>query len=116
MDGVGAGSVGSVDEQVGAQIGVGRRVAGQVHSGVGLGDVRRGGVRVGVDGDGRDAEVAAGAKDPAGDLAPVGHQHRRDHRRNTPYWVVPLTGALWMADRHIPTTVRVSRGSITPSS
>jgi hypothetical protein len=28
----------------------------------------------------------------------------------------PLTGLLWMADKHRPSTVRVSLGSITPSS
>ena len=36
--------------------------------------------------------------------------------RKTPNFDVPLIGPLAMADRHIPSTVRVSRGSITPSS
>jgi hypothetical protein len=46
---------------------------------VGLGDVRGVRVGVGVDGDGADAEAAAGGEDAAGDLAPVGDQNSGDH-------------------------------------
>jgi hypothetical protein len=34
----------------------------------------------------------------------------------TPKFDAPWIGPLAIADRHIPSTVRVSRGSITPSS
>ena len=42
--------------------------------------------------------------------------HAGPHIRKTPKFDVPSIGPLAMADRHIPNTVRVSRGSITPSS
>ena len=125
VDGVGAGRARGVDEQVGAQVGVGRRGAGQPDGAVGLARVRRVGVGVGVDGDGADAEVAAGAEDPAGDLAAVGDQDSGDHRdrahiRKTPKPASraarPAISRLAMADRQRPSTVRVSRGSMTPSS
>ena len=54
------------------------------------------------------------------DLAAIGNQNSRDHPwahiLKTPKFDVPLIGPLAMADKHIPSTVRVSRGSITPSS
>ena len=117
VHGVGAGGAGGGDDGLGVEIVVG---LGQPHPGVGLGDVRRGGVRVGVDGDGAQAQPAAGGEHPSGDLAAVGNQHSSDshvaHIRKTPKFDVPLIGPLAMADKHIPSTVRVSRGSITPSS
>src|SRR5262249_6096574 len=64
-------------------------------------------------------QPAAGGEHPTGDLAAVGDQHSSNHGahiRKTPKFDVPLIGPLAMADRHIPSTVRVSRGSITPSS
>ena len=96
-------------------------------------DVRGGGVRIGVDGDGADAEPPAGGEHPPGDLAAIGDQMNhgslsalrassaasaphRAHIRKTPKFDVPLIGPLAMADKHIPSTVRVSRGSMTPSS
>ena len=69
------GALRRVDDEVGAQVGVGRGVAGQVHRAVGLGDERQSGVGVGEDRDGGDAELAAGAEHPAGDLAAVGDQN-----------------------------------------
>ncbi len=44
---------------------------------VGFADVRRGGVGLGIDGDGAHAETPRGADDAAGDLAPVGDEDRR---------------------------------------
>lgn len=116
VHGVGAGRAGGRDDRLGVEVVVG---LGQPHARVGLGHVRRGGVRVGVDGDGSHAQPPAGGEHPAGDLAAVGDQHSSDHGahiRKTPKFDVPLIGPLAMADRHIPSTVRVSRGSITPSS
>ncbi len=79
MDGVCAGALRGVDDEVGAQVGVGRRAAGQADRPVGLGDERCVRVGVGEHRDGGDAEFAAGAEHPARDLAAVGDQHRADH-------------------------------------
>lgn len=126
VDGVGPGGAGGGDHEIGAQVGVGRAVAGEPDGGVGLADVGGGGVGVGVDGDGGEAQVVAGAQDAAGYLAPVGDEDARQrggghgggpHIRKTPKPPrAPSTGAVWTADRHRPSTVRVSRGSMTPSS
>src|SRR5690349_19020169 len=116
MDGVGAGALGRVDDRVGAQVGLRERDAGQPHREVGLPDMGRFRVGFRVHGDRRDPEVAAGVEDPPRDLPAVGDEQPGDHRRNTPYWRAPRTGAEWMADSAIPRTVRVSRGSMTPSS
>ena len=117
---VGARRPGRGDQLAGIQIPV---AALEPDPGVGLPNVRGGGVRIGVDGDGADAEPPAGGEHPPGDLAPVGDQNRamrfvwkRSFIRKTPKFDVPLIGPLAMADKHIPSTVRVSRGSITPSS
>ena len=116
MNGVGPGAACRVDDQVAAQVSVRRRIAGQRHGRIGVGDVRQAAIGIGVDGDGGDAEVAAGPHHPPGDLATIGHEHRPNHGRNTPNRSVPATGALWAADNAMPSTVRVSRGSMIPSS
>ena len=116
MDGVGTRGPGRGDQLLGIEVAV---VALQPYPGVGLGDMRGGGVGIGVDGDGADAEATAGAEHPASDLTAVGDQDSCDHEahiRKTPKFDVPLIGPLAMADKHIPSTVRVSRGSMTPSS
>ena len=135
MDGVGTRCARGRDELPAVEV---TRGAGQAHPGVGLGDVRGRCIGLGVDGDGADAEAPAGGEHPPGDLPAVGDQElviitepsalrasvprkrevppHRFHIRKTPKFDVPLIGPLAMADRHIPSTVRVSRGSITPSS
>ncbi|BBX42036.1 hypothetical protein MSIM_34870 [Mycobacterium simiae] len=117
MDSVGSGSAGGGNDRLGVEIVVG---LGQADPGVRLGDVRGGGVGVGVDRDGAQPELPAGGEDAASDLAAVGNQYSSDghwaHIRKTPKFDVPLIGPFAMADRQIPSTVRVSRGSITPSS
>ena len=90
-------------------------------AGVGFGHMRTLGVGVGVDRDGADTETSAGRENTAGDLATVGDQNTGDHGmlryiRKTPKFDAPWIGPLAIADRHIPSTVRVSRGSMTPSS
>ena len=52
-----AGALRGLEDQVGAQVGVGRRRAGQVHGQVGLADVRQVRVGVGEDRDGVDARA-----------------------------------------------------------
>ncbi len=79
VHGVRAGRDGGLHDQVAAQIGVGGRLPRKSYARVGHARVEGALVRVRVDGDGADAQLAAGAEDTAGDLAPVGHQHRSDH-------------------------------------
>ncbi len=74
---VGAGPARRRDEQVGAQVGVCRRRAGQPHRAVGLAHMRRIGVGVGEHRDRVDAQGAARPEHPPRDLAPVGDQHPR---------------------------------------
>ena len=117
VNGVGAGGTGRRDDGLGVEIVADLR---QPHAGVGVADVGRGGVRIGVDRDGAQTQPAAAGEHPAGDLTAVGYQNSIDshqhHIRKTPKLDVPLIGPVAMADKHIPSTVRVSRGSITPSS
>src|SRR5205823_285068 len=101
------------------QVGLPRGVAGQAYGGVGLAHVGQVGIGVGVDGHGLDAEAPAGAEDAGGDLGAVGHQQSGDpssHGRNTPNRSVPAYARFSITDRQMPRTVRVSRGSMTPSS
>src|SRR5271165_340792 len=102
MDRVGAGGRGRRDDEVATQVGIG--------------------VRIGVDGDGGEAERVRGLYYPGRDLAAVGDQQLGDgcghqhHIRKTPKPRRPATGPLCTADRARPRTVRVSRGSMMPSS
>jgi hypothetical protein len=105
-----------LDDEVDAEVGVGGRVARQAYGVVCLRHERQAGVGVGVDGHGLDAQPAAGGEHAAGDLAAVGDQKSVDHGRNTPNPSAPLIGAFSMTLRQIASTVRVSRGSMTPSS
>ncbi len=116
VDCVGTGRLCGGDQLGRVEVALG---AFQSHPGVRLGDVRRRRVGIGVNGDRADAELAAGVEHSASDLAAIGNQDFGDHQvhiRKTPKFDVPLIGPFAMADRHIPNTVRVSRGSITPSS
>ena len=118
VDGVRAGRFRRRDDEVTAQVRVGRRGAGQPDRLVGQPDVRCARVRVGVDGHGVQAQGVRGAHDPDGDLPPVGDQQtaHADHIRKTPKPRRPATTLEWTADRARPSTVRVSRGSTIPSS
>jgi len=79
VDRVGTRPSRGIEHEVDAQVGVARRVAGEAYGVVGLADVRQGGVGVGVDRDGLDAERTAGAEDPRGDLGAVGDEESTDH-------------------------------------
>ena len=76
MDRVGVGGFRGGDQLRGVQVASG---SFETHPGVGLRDVRRRGVGIGVDGDCADAQLAARGKDAAGDLAAIGDQHSSDH-------------------------------------
>jgi len=76
MDSVGVHTQRGIDQEVGPQVGLGWRGSRQAYGDVGLGDVERVGVGVGVDGRSGDTHLTAGSEDPARDLASVGdHQH-----------------------------------------
>ena len=86
---------------------------------VGLGHERQPRVGVGVDRHRLDAEAPAGGEDPAGDLAAVGDEQSVDHPAHilkTPKPSAPLISVFSMTLRQMASTVRVSRGSMTPSS
>ena len=77
MDGVCAGGAGDGQDALAVQVGLG---GGGGADAVGLvreADVGEGGVDVGVDGDGADAEVAGGTDDAEGDLTAVGDEELR---------------------------------------
>ena len=82
---------------------------------------RRVRVGIGVDRHGGDAHLATGAEDATRDLAAVRDDELPDdrhaaHIRNTPKPRRPCTTFEWHADSAIPSTERVWRGSMTPSS
>ena len=80
VDGVGAGTERGLHDVGHMEVAAPRRGRSDVHRLVGQAD--HGGVPVGgrVDGDDLDAELAAGPRDPDGDLAPVGDEQPADHR------------------------------------
>jgi hypothetical protein len=113
---VGAGANGGSHDQVAAQVGVGRRGTRQPDGDIRLADERRVGIRVAVDGDGAHAPLRCCTEDAARDLPAVGYQHAL-HSRNTPKpSCTPRISSLPMTDSASPRTVRVSRGSMMPSS
>ena len=81
MHGIGAGGPGGRDEGSGIEISVG---LGQPDPGVGLADMRGGGVGIGVHRDGAQPEPATAGEDPAGDLPAVGDQDLGDHSVRAP--------------------------------
>ena len=79
-------------------------------------------VGLGIDRDGRDPEPARGADHPTGDLSAIGDQDLAEqaHIRKTPKRVgssaKPEIGALRLAEIANARVIRVSTGSMTPSS
>ena len=67
------------EDGVGVQVALGRGLPAQGVRLVGVPDVQRIPVEVGVDGDGGDTELAAGAHHPHCDLTPVGDQNFSEH-------------------------------------
>ena len=80
VDGVGAAARQITSKiELGCEVALGRRLAAQRVGLVGQPDMEGVLVELGVDGDRRDAELAAGPDDPHGDLAPVRDEHLVEH-------------------------------------
>ena len=82
MDGVGARLLGRVEDLVDVEVALARRRRPDGIGLVGGAHVQRGAIGVGVDGDGGDAELAAGAHHAHGDLAAVRDQYFLDRARH----------------------------------
>ena len=78
VDGVGTGLACRVDHFCDVEVALGGGGRADVHGDVGLPDVARLRVGVGIDGDTADSHVAQGVYHPAGDLTTVGHQDAAD--------------------------------------
>ena len=117
VDGVRAGAPGHVQDQVAAQVGIAGGGGTQAIRGVRHRDMQAVRIGVRIDRDGADTHAVGGAHDPAGDLAAIGDQDGAEHRhiRNRPNRLGSM-GALRAADRPRPRTMRVSAGSMMPSS
>lgn len=121
MHGTRTGRGGGRDDRIDVEIALAGGRRAQPHGDVGERDMRGVPVGIAVDRDGADAEAAQGADDAAGDLAAVGDEHggERDghggHIRKSPK-AVSGSGLREQTSSARPRTVRVSAGSITPSS
>ena len=80
MHGVRAGPADRLDDFLDDDIGLRGRGGADMHGLVGHGDMQRAAIRVGIDGDGRNAELLRGLDDPAGDLAAIGDQDFLEHQ------------------------------------
>ena len=80
MDGLGAGDLAGGDDGGNVEIAVARRRRADAHALIGQAHMH--GLLVGgrMDGDGRDAELAAGAQDAQGDFAAIGDEDLVEHR------------------------------------
>ena len=118
---VGAGGRRGGEDRVDVQVAGLRRGRAEAHRDIREAHVQCSSVGIAVDGHGTDAHGAQGADDAAGDLAAVGNQnglegfHGGPHIRKRPK-AVSGRGDRATTSRARPSTVRVSAGSITPSS
>ena len=74
MNGIGSGAAGDVEQQIAAQV---RFSGGRGTESIRLcsfKDMGRGAIRVRIDGDGSDAEFAAGARNAQSDLSTIGDE------------------------------------------
>ncbi len=117
MNRLGAALPGSGDDALDREIALARRRRADPIGLVGHGDMERAGIGIGIDRDATDGETARRPHDAAGDLAAIGDEDLAEHPhiRKTPKRVFSI-GALRLADKARPSTMRVSAGSITPSS
>jgi hypothetical protein len=75
VDGVRAGPARGVEDGVNPEVAADRLARADVQRLVGLADVAGVAIAIGIDGDGGQSHLAAGANDPDGDLAAVGDQN-----------------------------------------
>ena len=118
MHGLGSGARGGVQNGVTGQVARSRRRETKPDSDVSVADVPGASVGVAVHGHRAHAHRAQRADHPHRDLAPVGHHNGVEHATHIRKRPKPLggSGALAQADSASPSTIRVSAGSITPSS
>ena len=81
MHGLGSRALDDLEDLLRVEVALRRRLAPERVGLVGQADVKGVAVELGVHGDGRDAELAAGADHPHGDLGPVGDQDLGEHGR-----------------------------------
>ncbi len=80
VDGAGAGALSDVEDQIAAQIGFGSGRGSETVSLVGFENMGRGAIGVGIDGDGGEAQLTAGAQNAQGDFATIGDENFAKHR------------------------------------
>ena len=115
---LGAAAAGDVDQAIYAQVAFARCGGADAPGFIGEGHMQRVGIGIGINRDGGNAHATGGADDAAGDFAAIGDQQFAKHGhyiRNKPKRVC-ATGAFRAADRPRPSTMRVSAGSMMPSS
>src|SRR3984893_9038837 len=127
MDRIGADCLRSRDDRINPQVRLGRQCLADADGLVRLAHMQRLAVGVGIDRDHAIAEAARGPRDPPRDLATIGDQylvkHGRLHRpishgratENCMRWGLRASASRQIASTSLK-TLRVSRGSITPSS
>ncbi len=135
VHGLGAGVAAGLDDGLDLQVALGRGGGADPHGDVGFAHVAGAGVGVAVDGHRTDAQGAQGADHAAGDLAAVGDEDGAEQRllpgrgksgrRRNQSWLAHIrnrpkevsgSGVRETTSSASPRTVRVSAGSITPSS
>ncbi len=122
MDRLASGVEGGPDDEVAAQVRVGRRDPAQRDGQIHRVDVQGSTVGLGVHADRFDPEAVGRPRDADRDLTSIGDEQPLDgtdrcHQcRQTPYSVAPWTTLLWAADSAMPSTVRLSAGWMMPSS
>ena len=117
MDRLGATAAGGIEDRRDVQIAVPRRRRPDRPGLFGQLDMQRIPVCFGIDCHRRDPEPPRGANDPAGDFPTIGDQDLAEqaHIRKTPKRVGSV-GALRLAEIANAKVIRVSAGSMTPSS
>ena len=80
MDGVGGGTAGDVEDEIAAKVRFRGWRGTEAVSFIGFEDVRSGAIGVGIDGNGRNAQLAAGAQNTKGDLATIGDEDFAKHK------------------------------------
>src|SRR5581483_378089 len=94
MNSAGTGALGEFEDQITAQIGFGRGSGSEAISLIGFENVGCGAVGIGIDGDGREAQLTAGAEDAQGDFATIGDENFTKHLKQGTGYGVQGTGKM----------------------